>query len=117
MIFAAFVLAPVGTGYAATTRAADRGETGIGLPGGKLDAGEDPLDAVIREAAEEGWAVVGLDPVPIHAQSVQGRPVVWFRATGATALRTYKEQHRISTLVATRDQVLASGYGNKNLPI
>ena len=45
--FAVFVLAPTDGGYAVTTRATDRGEGGrIGLPGGKVDPGEDPVDAM-----------------------------------------------------------------------
>ncbi|MBC8436969.1 NUDIX hydrolase [bacterium] len=56
--FAAFILAPASTNpmeYAATTRAADRGESGkIGLPGGKVDPRESGEDAVRRESMEEG---------------------------------------------------------------
>lgn len=111
--FAAFVVAPVRGGIAATTRAADRGEAGrIGLPGGKVDPGETEKAAALREAAEEGWAVRG--PLrETHRALVEGREVVWFVARGAQRLASYKEQHRIRPVVATRAQIAASGYGNE----
>ena len=116
--FAVFVIAPTAAGaIAATTRAADRGEAGrIGLPGGKLDPGETPVDALIRECAEEGWAIHGVSPNPVHRDTVDGREVWWFRASSATPLPYYKEQGRISPVHATPEQVRASGYGNDRLP-
>ena len=117
-VFAAFVVVRVGAGFAATTRAPDRGEAGrIGLPGGKLDAGESALEAVMRESAEEGWRIAGVSPTPIHEATVDGRKVVWFRADSAERLAVYKESHRIQTFVATRNDVRGSGYGNDQLPI
>ena len=78
--FAVFLVARTKGGYAATTRAADRGETGrIGLPGGKVDDGEIAIDALRRESAEEGW-LLSSDAVLrlIHEQDVEGRPVAWY---------------------------------------
>jgi 8-oxo-dGTP pyrophosphatase MutT (NUDIX family) len=117
--FAVFAVAPVGGGYyAATTRAADRGEAGkIGLPGGKVEPGESPVAALIREAAEEGWALEGVDPTPIHAQLVDGKPVHWYAAKSATMLADYKEQGRITPIRATKAAIAASGYGNENISL
>jgi 8-oxo-dGTP pyrophosphatase MutT (NUDIX family) len=114
-VFAAFVVVRTEGGFAATTRAADRGESGIGLPGGKLDPGESPVAAVIREAAEEGWLVSTVDPVPIQALLVDGKLVLWFTATTAVRLSVYKERGRITPVVATFGQILSSGYGNEQL--
>jgi 8-oxo-dGTP pyrophosphatase MutT (NUDIX family) len=115
--FAVFAVVSLGSGYyAATTRAADRGEAGkIGLPGGKVDPGETPVAALIREAAEEGWALEGVDPTPIHAQLVDGRPVQWFSVKSATMLADYKEKGRIAPIRAHKSAIAASGYGNENL--
>ena len=110
--FAAFVIAPVVGGLAATTRAADRGEEGrIGLPGGKLDAGEDAEAAARREAAEEGWEVVG-KLVEVRRALYDGRLIVWFLADHAVKLAEYKEIGRITPVVASVRQVASSGYDN-----
>ena len=115
--FAVFVLAPSGAGtVAATTRAADRGEAGrIGLPGGKVDAGEDPRVAALRESAEEGWLVSGLGESPAHVALVEGRPVWWYRADSAVAIADgrHKEAGRVEPVSVTLDAVAASGYGNE----
>ena len=65
-IYAAFILARTLDGcWAATTRPADRGQAGrIGLPGGKVEPGEDPAAAALREAAEEGWRIMRHVPDP-----------------------------------------------------
>lgn len=112
--FAAFVVAKVGGGLiAATTRAADRGEAGkIGLPGGKLDAGETARAAALREAAEEGWAVSGLADAPFHVATVEGRTVAWFAARHARPLDSFKEAGRITPVSVPADAVALSGYGN-----
>lgn len=116
--FAIFVLVMVGGGYAATTRAEDRGETGrIGLPGGKIDSGEDYIEAAYRESREEGWEVTGIDPEIIHKQLVDGKMIYWVKAKSAKMLFSYKEKGRITPIVATREEVLKSGYGNENLNI
>lgn len=114
--FAVFVVAQVAGGlYAATTRAKDRGEAGrIGLPGGKVDPGESPEQAAIREAAEEGWRITG--PLrKIHEGIVEGRLVWWFAAPRAEVLVVYKEQGRITPVEATLEEIASSGYGNEFL--
>lgn len=112
-IFASFIVATVDGGVAATTRAADRGEAGkIGLPGGKVDAGETARDAAIREASEEGWNVSGVEAAPYYTAIVEGRMVAWFKASGATMKVEFKEKGRICPMVATKIQIALSGYGN-----
>lgn len=112
-VFAAFVVANVDDHFAATTRAADRGELGkIGFPGGKLDAGETAREAAMREASEEGWLVTGLSDEPYHEAIIDGNLVQWFHAVGATILATFKEQGRILPIVAHRIDLINSGWGN-----
>ena len=113
--FAVFVLAPVKGGYAATTRPLDTGEAGkIGLPGGKVDKNEDPVSAAERESKEEGWSLV-VDREPFSKQIVAGRLLWWFRGKNAEMLFDYKEKRRLKPVVATKEQVINSGYGNDNL--
>lgn len=98
---------------AATTRAADRGEGDrIGLPGGKIDAGESPVEAAIREAREEGWKVGGRATL-VASRMVEGRPVLWFEFETAEPLKVFKESHRgIRPIWVTVDEIANSGYGN-----
>jgi len=114
--FAVFVVAMAGNGLAATTRAADRGEAGrIGLPGGKVDAGETAVQAAVRESAEEGWLVsLPEDADPAHVALVEGRLVAWFVSSEeAKMLASYKEVGRITPVVASLQAVADSGYGNE----
>ena len=116
--FAVFALAKVGSGaYAATTRPADRGQAGkIGLPGGKLDPGEDPIEAVERECREEGWDITIKDREPIQKLRVDGKMVWWYQgAPNPKMLTDYKEKHRIVPVIVSRDAVATSGYGNEHL--
>lgn len=113
--FAAFLVARYKSGYAATTRAADRGEEGrIGLPGGKLDPEETASQAVVRESAEEGWLISkGSSLSLIHEQLVDGRLVQWFELKGSVRIaRTFKEQGRISPIMVHLSDLIKSGYGN-----
>lgn len=115
-VFAVVSLPGAPLKFAGTTRASDRGEEGrVGLPGGKVDPGETPVEALIRECNEEGWEIKGINPIPIHSQIVDGKPVQWFSAKRAFPIKNYKEMHRIKTVFLSKDQVLKSGYGNDNL--
>lgn len=114
--FAVFILAPFGQGYAATTRPADRGESGqIGLPGGKVEPNEDPIIAAKRESMEEGWSIDILDTTPFHKQQVDGNTVWWYRGANPKMLKSFKELGRISPIVASREEIISSGFGNENL--
>ncbi|MEM4203146.1 MAG: hypothetical protein QXS54_03655, partial [Candidatus Methanomethylicaceae archaeon] len=116
--YAVFAVARLPSGkIAATTRAADRGEEGrIGLPGGKVAEGEDPITALKREAMEEGWEIDVDSDTPIHKAMVEGKPVWWYAATPVRKLEDYKEKGRISPLEATVEQIAQSGYGNEFIP-
>lgn len=115
--FAVFVVAKLGTDMVAgTTRAADRNESGrIGLPGGKIDAGEDPVTAAIRESEEEGWKVEIVNKTPIHQDIVDGRVVWWYEGINPVKLTDYKEKNRITPIPCRIEDILKSGYGNENL--
>lgn len=106
--FAAFVIAPVldERHVAAVTR--DTGDAPLGLPGGKVEPGEDPRMAAMREAAEEGWAV-SWPLVEVHRASVDGRLVVWYASPHATRLHEYKERERgIQPRIARIEDLAAS---------
>lgn len=113
--FAVFVIAEVPGGFAATTRASDRkaDDAGIkfGFPGGKVDSGETPVQVAVREAAEEGWDVIGIASVPCSVQMVQGKQVAWFRAAGAVKREIFKEHGRIVPVVVGKEVLV--GFGNE----
>lgn len=115
---AAFVIAFDEDGkVAATTRAADRGERGIGLPGGKLDAGETAAAAALREAAEEGWEVSDVWSAPVHIQEIGDFRCAWFVATPdprAVMLSDFKEKGRITPVAVDPDDLNTPGLGNDN---
>lgn len=113
--FAVFVIAEVDGGFAATTRAEDRkaDDEGIsfGFPGGKVDEGESLVEAAIRESQEEGWDVSIDNSVPCSVQTVQGKKVVWFKASSAVKRISFKEQGRIVPVVVGKDSLV--GFGNE----
>lgn len=113
-IFATFLILPLNNGkFAGTTRALDRADDDagvqVGFPGGKVDPGEDPRVAALRETAEEGWSVQ-TNPnslQEVYRDMVQGKLVVWYTPSSAAKtqkLDSYKEQHRIKAIEANPEQ-------------
>jgi NUDIX domain len=116
--FAVFAVVRVDGGFAATTRPTDRGESGrIGLPGGKVDQGENAISALKRECEEEGWKIYNINPTVFHEELIDDKTIQWFTAKSAIKLDNYKEKGRITPIVATREQILNSGFRNGNLKI
>jgi len=113
--FAVFVVYQFPDGkIAATTRPSDRksdddGNGKYGLPGGKVDPGEDPMEAAIRESMEEGWIVENLELK--HSDIVQGKLVWWYKANYAKPLKEYKEKYR-GIIPCKVDMNKLQGFGN-----
>lgn len=111
-IHAVFVVAQDQDGnWAATTRPNDPGK--IGLPGGKVDEGETPEQAVIREAREEGWDVDPLGLGVVHYQEVDGDPVLYFASPLPASKRKYwVEMGRVEPIAVKYKKLVESGMGN-----
>lgn len=103
-----------GNTIAATTRLEKR-ENAIGLPGGKVEPGEDPLSAALREAQEEGWDFHGCEivPEPIYTEVIEHYVVYWFVCVAGIPrkLDHYKEKYRGIIPIETARQNLVD-YGN-----
>lgn len=113
--FAVFVVHQFSNGkIAATTRPKDRmkDDEGVsyGLPGGKVDPGENPMKAAIRESMEEGWEVSDLTHK--HSDMVQGKLVWWYHAKKAFPLKEYKEKYRGIKPIQI-DMNKLKGFGNE----
>ena len=98
-------------------RSGDDEGVSIGFPGGKVDPGEDPRVAALRETSEEGWQVSCSpdDLQEIYRDTVQGKLVVWYTPTGnvrCVPLKKYKEQHRIKAVPASPEQF--KGFKNED---
>jgi 8-oxo-dGTP pyrophosphatase MutT (NUDIX family) len=109
-IFAVFAIVRKGDGFAATTRPDGR----IGLPGGKVDDGESPRQALRRECEEEGWKLTSTF-ILHHVDMVEGKKVAWFacRPNRALKLRNFKEKYRgIRPIVASGATLASNGMGN-----
>jgi hypothetical protein len=91
--FAAFVVIKLPNNkIAATTRPYEKSENKkIGLPGGKVEKNEKPIDAAYRESQEEGWGVSKISKI-IASKMVNGKPIVYFEGFGAEKLEDYKEK-------------------------
>lgn len=113
-VFAAFIVAKTTSGnYCAVTR-----NPGFGLPGGKVENGENPWDAAVREAREEGWDVQLISKTPIHQQNVGGKFVQWFVGANPKKLENYKEKARgIVPVTLSAQKVMDSGMGNNKLQL
>lgn len=87
----------------------------IGLPGGKCDPGETPVETAIRESYEEGWRIGTNKLVPYITQDVNGREVTWVLVQGpAHMLTEWKEKHRgIKPILVPIQEMIDSGRGNE----
>jgi hypothetical protein len=113
-IFAVFAVAQLRrtTLLCATTRP----DGTIGLPGGKVDPGEDIFQAVIREAEEEGWNLT-CDKKILRTGIVDGKKVAWIRCyTTETPVKSqWKEKYRGIFPLAIPVELLSPGMGNEFL--
>ena len=109
MPFAVFAISFKSGLICATTR-----ENGsLGLPGGKVDQGETPEVAVLREAEEEGFIL--LNPVFFRSAIVDGKEVQWFTCDLVKKLDQYKESYRGITPVFVPVEEVAGSFGNSFL--
>ncbi len=109
-VIAAFVLVrmPCG-GIAATTRPKQPGA--VGLPGGKLEKGETPYEAVMREAEEEGWKITGLSEDPIYIRHKNDEEdVYWYGAESAEMLTEFKDKHRLSPVIVSAEELVDTSH-------
>jgi len=116
--FAVFVVAHAYDDDSIFIAATTRDDGRVGLPGGKLDSGETPVEAAVRESAEEGWDVaIPANALPYHTAMVDGKLVWWFLANGRPVKRSsWKEQARGIKPVWVSDSVAAAtGFGNQFL--
>ena len=111
--FAVFVVAKDSQGKVAMTTRPKGKSQAFGLPGGKVDPGEMPYQAVVREALEEGWEVRLEDTSPFHIDIINGKRIGWFSGYVVRQLKDYKEKKRgIKTFVESVSFVAKTGYGN-----
>jgi ADP-ribose pyrophosphatase YjhB (NUDIX family) len=107
-VFAAFAVVILPNGrIAGTTRPGG----GVGLPGGKVEPGENPVRAAAREAAEEGWNVDGFVRA-VHDKIIEGKLVMWFAFERAERRAEWKERGRIEPVELTLAELYSSGMGN-----
>ena len=115
-VFAVFLVSKINDLFVGTTRTDGK----LGLAGGKVDQGESPQQALIRESQEEGWKLPSdVQLTLIHQQVVDGNLCQWFKSDQQpVALQSYKEQYRgIKPILMTYQQLVDSGMGNDNLPL
>ena len=89
-------------------------EGDFGLPGGLVEDEETLLDAIWREAFEEGIDVLSINPSFIQAIYYEERDlkVFWFIGKGKFTKGDYPEKERISLVYKTKEEVAASTSGN-----
>lgn len=110
--YAVFAVAKIE--YLPFVAAVTRPEGGYGLPGGKVEDWETPVEALEREALEEGWSLYLDDAKPIHEAMVDGKMVHWF-VCGIDAIqpKEWKERSRGIFPVGIRPENLTPGFGNE----
>lgn len=117
--YAVFVFAPSSDGlFAATTRPGLKNV--YGLPGGKIDKAdhgstlqETLLNAIIREAKEEGWKLINVNTDIVYFCYWENKKTVWVTAERAIKLSHYKEKHRIQPIELPL-HAIAPHYNNNN---
>jgi hypothetical protein len=112
--FASFVVIKLPNGkVAGTTRPYEKSENKkIGLPGGKVEKSESPIDAVKRESEEEGWKVSKIGKI-IASKMVSGKSIVYFEGFEAEKLKDYKEKKNgIQPIEVSVNEISNTGYGN-----
>ena len=117
--YAAFLLAPV-SGYPGFIATVTRWDGTLGLPGGKVELGELPFEAAIRETFEEGWtlpcdAVLSL----ICERTVEGKKIAWYSTSSLVKPAMFwKEQARgIGPVPSPIEALPSTGLGNNDARI
>ena len=89
-------------------------EGDFGLPGGLVEEGESLLDAMWREAFEEGIDVESVNPSFIQAIHYPEKDlkVYWFLGEGKFTKGDFLEKERISLVYKTKEEVSTSTTGN-----
>jgi hypothetical protein len=112
--FAVFVVVKLpNKKIAATTRPYEKSENKkIGLPGGKVEKNEEPIQAAYRESKEEGWSIAKIKKI-IASKMIDGKPIVYFLGTGAKKLDNYHEKsNNIEPVEVSIEEISKTGYGN-----
>jgi len=113
-VFAVFLVSKIGNQFVATTRTDGK----LGLAGGKIDKGESPKQALIRECTEEGWKLPSdVQLTLVHQQLVNNQLCQWYQSDKhPVQLTSYKEMKRdIKPILISKQQLIDSGMGNQNL--
>lgn len=92
-------------------------EGDFGLPGGMVEESETLIEAMQREALEEGIDIIHLNPSFIYTCIYEERnlQVYWFLGKGSFTKGEYKEQHRISPVYKTKEELSLTTYGNRSV--
>lgn len=93
--------------------ATTREDGSVGLAGGKVDQGEMPEVAVLREAEEEGFLLS--NPIFYRSAMVEGKLVAWYFCDFVAKLDSYKEAYRGIKNVFLPVEEVAKHFGNQFL--